>query len=89
MQAVEAQGGVVWREAHYEFVTLEVWLQQVFGELASDSIADWSADWGRDGLANLLERAFGLDPSVPDTNPTAQRLTRDSSHVTLTDPTPK
>jgi hypothetical protein len=41
----------------------ELWQDQEFGALATDpGIAAWDADPDRDGLVNLVERAFNLSP---------------------------
>lgn len=47
------------------------WRQFAFTptQRADPTISGWDADPDRDGLPNLLEYAFGLDPLVPDRSP--------------------
>jgi hypothetical protein len=43
-----------------------LWKDQEFGEQAGDpNVSGWSADPDHDGVVNLLERAFNLDPNHP------------------------
>ena len=45
------------------------WRQQHFGSMANSGAAADGADPDADGLSNLWERAFALDPHLPQLNP--------------------
>ncbi|HWB03789.1 MAG TPA: hypothetical protein VG796_12250 [Verrucomicrobiales bacterium] len=46
--------------------SLEVWKEFYFESSVNEGISANNADPDQDGLENLLEFAFGLDPAVPD-----------------------
>ncbi|MDB6133577.1 MAG: repeat domain protein [Verrucomicrobiales bacterium] len=49
-------------------VRLSPWQREHFGALAENpAVTDWDADPDRDGVPNLLERAFNLPPLQPGT----------------------
>jgi len=83
VQAIEAHGNAAWRDVRHEPVPVETWRQNTFGTHANDPRALLLADWDGDGYANLLERALGLDPLVPNSNAVTHGTTPDGLHLTL------
>jgi hypothetical protein len=51
----------------YSFSPIEIWRQTHFGSTADSGSAALHADPDLDGMDNLIEFAFGLDPNKPDT----------------------
>ncbi len=58
--------GLVETVRAYSFSALEVWRHTHFGTAASAGSAADNADPDKDGLENLVEFAFGLNPNTPD-----------------------
>jgi uncharacterized delta-60 repeat protein len=52
--------------ASYSFTALQMWRQTNFGTLDSNGNAADNADPDKDGLENLVEYAFALNPNTPD-----------------------
>jgi uncharacterized delta-60 repeat protein len=50
----------------YSFSPIEIWRHTHFGTIANSGSAALDADPDLDGMDNLLEFAFGLDPNTPD-----------------------
>ena len=60
------------------------WRQDYFGNAANAGDAADAADPDRDGLVNLLERAFALDPKVPDAAAGQSIPGKDQTYLRLT-----
>lgn len=83
VQAIEAHGTAAWRDVRHPAVPLETWRQETFGAPATDPRAQLLADWDGDGFVNLLERALGLDPLVPNSKAVTHGMTPDGLYLTL------
>jgi Domain of unknown function (DUF5122) beta-propeller len=59
--------GLVEQVASFSFA-LQTWRQLYFGTTANTGDAADNFDFDQDGLMNLIEFAFGLDPKIPNNN---------------------
>lgn len=69
---------------HHAAIPYENWRAAAFGSSASDAaIAGDLADPDQDGIANLLEYAFGLSPTQPDGPPLVPGVSLENSLLSL------
>lgn len=69
--------------AVFENTPGNIWRQDQFGGFASTGSAADQADPDGDGIVNLLERAFGLDPNQPNSSSDLPVLARDEAFLSL------
>ncbi len=62
----------------------QAWRQKYFADIANLNNAQDLADPDRDGLPNVIERAFGLDPTLPDAIAARPQAANDGTYLSLT-----